>query len=73
MFKSNKSKAALALGLLVTAGMASAAIPAEAQAALDSVDELGTTVLGWVWKLGTALTVGFVGLKLVRKGANKAT
>ncbi len=73
MFKSNKSKTALALGLLVTAGMASAAIPAEAQAALDGVTELSNTVIAWVWGLGTALTVAFVGLKLVKKGANKAT
>lgn len=73
MFKSNKSKTALALGLLVTAGMASAAVPAAAQAALDSVKELSDTVVAWVWGLGTAITVAFVGLKLVKKGANKAT
>lgn len=73
MFKNKKSKAALAMGLLVTAGVASAAIPAEAQAALDSVKELTDSVVTWVWALGTAVTVAFVGLKVVRKGANKAT
>ncbi|MBF4340627.1 hypothetical protein EAY39_07455 [Vibrio anguillarum] len=73
MFKNKKSKAALALGLLTVAGIASAAIPSEAQAALDAVKEVGDAVLAWVWVFGTALTVGFVGLKLVRKGANKAS
>ncbi len=73
MFKNKKSKAALALGLLTVAGLASAAIPPEAQAALDGVKEVGDTVIAWMWGFGTALTVGFVGLKLVRKGANKAS
>lgn len=73
MAKSNKISALIGATLLVAASAANAAIPAEAQAALDGVQELATTVTGWMWTVGTAITVAFVGLKLVRKGANKAS
>lgn len=73
MFKNKNSKALLAIALLVTAGTASAALPADAQTAIDSVATFVTDILAAVWPIATALTVGFVGIKLFKKGANKAT
>lgn len=73
MFKNKKSKAALAVTLLATAGVASAALPADAQTAIDAVGTFVTDILSAVWPIATALTVGFVGIKLFKKGASKAT
>ncbi|MGY5584764.1 major coat protein [Vibrio cincinnatiensis] len=73
MFKNKKVQAAVMLAGMVVAGAASADIPPEAQAALDSVTSFADTIIGWIWGVGTSILVGFVGLKLVKKGANKAT
>ncbi|EKZ9176953.1 hypothetical protein RFA54_000384 [Vibrio vulnificus] len=73
MTKSNKVRALVAASLMLAVGAANAAIPAEAQGALDSIGEFSSAVTAWMWSIGTAITVAFVGLKLVRKGANKAT
>ncbi|MGL0924884.1 major coat protein [Vibrio vulnificus] len=73
MTKSNKARALVAVSLILAAGAANAAIPTEAQGALDSIGEFSSAVTTWMWSIGTAITVAFVGLKLVRKGANKAT
>lgn len=73
MFKNKHSKALLAISLLVTAGAASAALPADAQAAIDSVKTFGDDILAAIWPIAATLTVGFVGIKLFKKGANKAT
>ncbi|MBY8232006.1 hypothetical protein KW535_11755 [Vibrio fluvialis] len=73
MFKNKKSQTLAALALLAVAGTASAAIPPEAQAALDSISGLADSVVAWAWGVGTAVVVGFVGLKLTKKAANKAT
>lgn len=73
MLKSIQSKIALGVSLALTAGVASAALPADAQAAIDSVATFVTDILAAVWPIATALTVGFVGIKLFKKGANKAT
>ncbi|MDN3617025.1 major coat protein [Vibrio gallaecicus] len=58
---------------LMVAGSASAALPADAQAALDAIALFVTDLLTGVWPIATALLVGFIGIKLVKKGANKAT
>ncbi|EKO3436332.1 major coat protein [Vibrio fluvialis] len=73
MFKNKKRQTLAALALLAAAGTASAAIPPEAQAALDSVSGFADTILTWMWGVGTTVLVGFIGLKLTKKGANKAT
>ncbi|EKO3465989.1 hypothetical protein FNO25_001327 [Vibrio fluvialis] len=73
MFKNKKRQTLAALALLAVAGTASAAIPPEAQAALDSISGLADSVVAWAWGVGTAVVVGFVGLKLTKKAANKAT
>ena len=68
----NVKTGAIVLSTLFVAS-ANAALPAEAQTALDSVQTLVTDILGAVWPIATALTVGFVGIKLFKKGANKAS
>lgn len=73
MFKNKKSKALLAVSLVTTAGVASAALPADAQTAIESVGTFVTDILAAIWPIATALTVGLVGIKLFKKGANKAT
>ncbi|MBY7972671.1 hypothetical protein KW462_02135 [Vibrio fluvialis] len=73
MFKNKKSQTLAALALLAVAGTASAAVPQVATDAMTSVGELADAVVGWAWGVGTAVVVGFVGLKLVKKGANKAS
>lgn len=73
MKKSIQFKALLATALLLTAGTASAALPADAQAAIDAVSTFVTDILAAVWPIAATLTVGFVGIKLFKKGANKVT
>ena len=71
--KKQNLQAALAAVLVLTAGTASAALPADAQTAIESVSTFVTDILAAIWPIATALTVGFVGIKLFKKGANKAT
>lgn len=71
--KTLKSKVAVGVALAMTAGVASAALPADAQTAIDSVATFVDDILAAVWPIVTVLTVGFVGIKLFKKGANKAT
>ncbi|KOO14412.1 hypothetical protein AKJ18_13500 [Vibrio xuii] len=73
MFKNNKSKALFAIALLATAGTASAALPADAQAAIDSISTFVTDILAAAWPIAATITGGFIGIKLFKKGANKAT
>ncbi|WP_076588738.1 major coat protein [Vibrio ostreicida] len=67
------SKALLAVSLFTVAGVASAALPADAQAAMDSVSTFATDILAATWPIAITLTVGFIGIKLFKKGASKAT
>lgn len=66
-------QSAVLVGLMLLAGVASAAMPTEATAAFTSISDTVTGVLGLVWPVVTTLTVGFVGIKLFKKGANKAS
>lgn len=72
-----QSKKAL-LGTIVLAAAsvstgAYAELPAAATAAMDTVGGFADTVIGWMWTIGTGVLVGVIGLKLVKKAANKAT
>ncbi|KOO14401.1 hypothetical protein AKJ18_13945 [Vibrio xuii] len=73
MFKNKNSQALVAIALLATAGTASAALPADAQAAMDSVGTFVTDILAAAWIIATSMVTGFVGIKLFKKGASKAT
>lgn len=74
-----ESKKKLATALIIAAMAAAAStgayadIPPAAQAALDSVGSFADTVIGWMWGVATTVLVAFIGLKLTKKGANKAT
>lgn len=72
MNKSNIAKTGLLASALGVAGSAMAAMPAEVTAAFTSISETATGTLALVWPIAVTLTVGFVGLKLFKKGANKA-
>lgn len=72
MNKNTVAKSGLLASLLVIAGAASAAVPAEVTAAFASITDTATGTLALVWPIAVTLTVGFVGLKLFKKGANKA-
>ncbi len=63
------------LGVLLSmgAGVASAALPTEATTAFTDLGGAVTDTLAAVWPLAAAVMVGFVTLKLVKKGVNKAT
>jgi len=68
----NKIKSGLLVVLAGIAGSAAAAVPAEVTAAFASISETAAGTLALVWPIAVTLTVGFVGLKLFKKGANKA-
>lgn len=72
MNKNTVTKSVLLASLLAIAGVASAAVPAEVTAAFASITDTATGTLALVWPIAVTLTVGFVGLKLFKKGANKA-
>ena len=63
--------AALALGS--ASAHAEYTLPAEAQAVLDGVSGFSTAIITWGWGVVSIVTVGTVGWKLLKKGANKAT
>jgi len=73
MNKNITAKSALLAALMIAAGAASAAVPAEVTTAFGTISDTATGVLALVWPIATTLVVGFVGLKLFKKGANKAS
>lgn len=50
-----------------------AALPAEAAQAFTDISTAVTDVLAAVWPIAAAVMAGFITLKLVKKGAGKAT
>lgn len=72
MNKNTVAKSVFLASMLAIAGVASAAVPAEVTAAFASITDTATGTLALVWPIAVTLTVGFVGLKLFKKGANKA-
>ncbi|HAS6777587.1 TPA: hypothetical protein I7305_12955 [Vibrio parahaemolyticus] len=78
MEKQNKVRAAMAkAGAVVTAKRAAsgahAALPEQAAQAFTSLGTYVTDMLTSTWGIAVPLTVGFIGIKLFKKGANKAT
>jgi len=72
MQKQTIVKTGLLAGLMSAVGIASAAMPAEVTTAFASISETATGTLALVWPIAVTLTVGFVGLRLFKKGAGKA-
>lgn len=48
-------------------------MPAEATAAFTAIASTVDGILALVWPIAVSLTVGFIGIKLFKKGANKAS
>ncbi|MFH0276595.1 major coat protein [Vibrio alginolyticus] len=59
--------------LLMAASGAHAALPEQAAQAFTSLGTFVTDMLTSTWGIAVPLTVGFIGIKLFKKGANKAT
>lgn len=58
--------------LLMVAGLARAVLPTEATAAFTSLSADITSMLALIWPVVVIGTVGFVLIRLFRKGVNKA-
>ncbi|MEZ9693503.1 major coat protein [Vibrio lentus] len=71
--KRHASKIAFVAGSSLMVGSANAALSAEAQAAADSMSAAATDYIAMAWTIVPIVVVGFVGIKLFRKAANKAT
>lgn len=71
--KRHASKIAVVAGSLLTVGSANAALSSEAQAAADAMTTAATDYLAMAWTIVPIIVVGFVGIKLFKKAANKAT
>lgn len=71
--KRHASKIAVVVGSSLMVGSANAALSAEAQAAADAMSAAATDYIAMAWTIVPIVVVGFVGIKLFRKAANKAT
>ncbi|WP_194089227.1 major coat protein [Vibrio hibernica] len=71
-YVNSKTLAIASVAALSSVG-AHAELPAEAAAAMTEVSGIVTDMLSAVWPIVATLTVGFVGIKLFQKAANKAS
>ena len=72
--KNMKAKvAAVCASALGVVGSANAALPADAQAAVDSVNTFATDMIAWAWPVVATVTVAAIGIKLFKKFTSKAT
>jgi hypothetical protein len=65
-------KIAAGVGLTAAAGIASAALPAEATAAFTGLSTNVSDIMTAVWPIVAAVVGGFALIKLFKKGASKA-
>ena len=82
MLNNIKEKMANTKGKLTTAsivvasmvsGSANAALTPEAEAAFTSLKEAAADNIGMAWSIAPIVVVGFIGIKLFQRAANKAT
>ena len=71
--KRHASKIAVVASSSLMVGSANAALSAEAQAAADAMSAAATEYIAMAWTIVPIVVVGFVGIKLFKKAANKAT
>lgn len=69
----NKLKALVAGFALTVSGMVHAAVPTEASAAVTELITDAGTFIGSLWPLLVAVVVGFIFMKIFKKGVSKAT
>lgn len=63
----------LALSAFGFVGMAQAAVPADVTSAFGTLETDAGTFMTLVWGVVAIIVIGFVWIKLFRKGLNKAT
>jgi len=68
-----RNAVALAVGAVIGAGSAMAALPTDVTTAFTALETDGGTLMTAVWGVVTIITLGFVYIKLFKKGVNKAT
>lgn len=68
----NLNKVLIGTGLALVTGVSFAALPAAATTAFTDVQTAITDVLAAVWPVVAAVVVGFMTIKLVKKGIAKA-
>lgn len=68
-----KTNAAIVSGAVMVSTSANAALPTDAQSAVDAIALFVDDILAAAWPIATAMVVGFVGIKLFKKASNKAT
>lgn len=68
-----KLQALAASALLALAGFAQAAVPTEASAAVTELITDAGTFIGSLWPLLVAVVVGFIFMKIFKKGVSRAT
>lgn len=76
LLTNTKNKATLilaGLGALAATGTANAALPAEAQTAMDGLVTLVADYNTAAWTVVVAIVGSIIGIKLFKKFANKAT
>lgn len=71
--RSNYQRTVVGAGLLMVGGAASASEPTGAAAAWADLETAANDALSNAWPIVIILTVGFIGMKLFKKAANKAT
>lgn len=71
--KRHASKIAVVAGATLMASSAHAELPAAAQAAVTEMTTAATDYITMAWTIVPIVVVGFVGIKLFKKAANKAT
>lgn len=60
------------VALLAFVNQAMAALPLEVKDAITKVGDDGQEMIGLLWPVVTAITIGFILIRLFKKGANKA-
>lgn len=69
-----KSKIAAVAGLTIaTISTAQAALPADAQTAVDSISTFADDIIAAAWPIATTIVVASIGIKLFKKFASKAS
>ncbi|MEZ9292858.1 major coat protein [Vibrio cyclitrophicus] len=71
--KRHASKIAVVAGSSLMVGSANAALSAEAEAAATAMTTAATDYIAMAWTIVPIVVVGFVGIKLFKKAASKAT
>ena len=68
-----KTKIATFTAISVGTLSANAALPAEAQTAVDSISTFSDDMIAWAWPVVTTIVLASIGIKLFKRFSGKAT